>query len=76
MASELEARVVRLESQMEHVATKEDIARLEGLIGSSEGSIKADAAERETRMVKWFVGSVVVVGGLASALTALLMRVV
>ena len=69
MASDLEARVVRLESQMEHVATKEDIARL-------EGSIKADAAERETRMVKWFVGSVVVVGGLASALTALLMRVV
>ena len=76
MASDLEARVVRLESQMEHVATKEDIARLEGLINGSEGSIKADAAERETRMVKWFVGSVVVVGGLASALTALLMRVV
>ena len=67
---------MRLESQMEHVATKEDIARLEGLISGSEGSIKADAAERETRMVKWFVGSVVVVGGLASALTALLMRVV
>ena len=67
VASELEARVVRLESQMEHVATKEDIAKL-------EGSIKADAAERETRMVKWFVGSVVVVGGFASGLTALLMR--
>ena len=67
VASDLEARVVRLESQMEHVATKEDIAKL-------EGSIKADAAERETRMVKWFVGSVVVVGGFASGLTALLMR--
>ena len=67
VASDLEARVVRLESQMEHVATKEDIAKL-------EGSIKADAAERETRMVKWFIGSVVVVGGFASGLTALLMR--
>ena len=67
VASDLEARVVRLESQMEHVATKDDIAKL-------EGSIKADAAERETRMVKWFVGSVVVVGGFASGLTALLMR--
>ena len=69
MASDLEVRVVRLESQTEHVATKEDIARL-------EGSIKADAAERETRMVKWFIGSVVVVGGFASGLTALLMRLV
>ena len=67
MAVDLGARVTRLESQLEHVATKEDIARL-------EGSIKADAAERETRMVKWFIGSVVVVGGLASGLTALLMR--
>ena len=76
MASDLEARVVRLESQMEHVATKEDIVRLEGLIKGSEGSIKADAAERETRMVKWFIGSVVVVGGFASGLTALLMRLV
>lgn len=76
MASDLEARVVRLESQMEHVATKEDIARLEGLISGSEGSIKADAAERETRMVKWFTGSVVVVGGLASGLTALIMRAI
>ena len=76
MAFDLEARVVRLESQMEHVATKEDIARLEGLIIGSEGSIKADAAERETRMVKWFIGSVVVVGGFASGLTALLMRLV
>ena len=76
MASDLEARVVRLESQMEHVATKEDIVRLEGLINGSEGSIKADAAERETRMVKWFIGSVVVVGGFASGLTALLMRLV
>ena len=74
VASELEARVVRLESQMEYVATKEDIAKLEGLISGSEGSIKADAAERETRMVKWFVGSVAVVGGFASGLTALLMR--
>ena len=69
MASDLEVRVVRLESQTEHVATKEDIARL-------EGSIKADAAERETRMVKWFIGSVVVLGGFASGLTALLMRLV
>ena len=76
MASDLETRVVRLESQMEHVATKEDIARLEGLIIGSESSIKADAAERETRMVKWFVGSVAIVGGLASGLTALLMRLV
>ena len=69
MAVDLGARVTRLESQLEHVATKEDIARL-------EGSIKADAAERETRMVKWFIGSVVVAGGLASGLTALLMRAV
>ena len=67
MAFDLAARVTRLESQLEHVATKEDIARL-------EGSLKADAAERETRTVKWFIGSVVVVGGLASGLTALLMR--
>ena len=68
--------MTRLEVQQEHGATKADIAQLDGAIRTSTAEIKAYAAERETRLVKWFVGSVVVVGGLASALTALIMRLI
>ena len=76
MSSDLADRVTRLEVQQEHGATKADIAQLDGAIRTGTAEIKADAAERETRLVKWFVGSVVVVGGLASALTALIMRLI
>ena len=76
MSSDLADRVTRLEVQQEHGVTKVDIAQLDGSIRTGTAEIKADAAERETRLVKWFVGSVVVVGGLASALTALIMRLI
>ena len=60
---ELAGRVGALEARMDYLATKEDI-----------GEIKALIADRETRMLRWLVGTlgVAAVGMTASVIATVL----
>ncbi len=60
---ELAGRVGALEARMDYLATKEDI-----------GEVKALIADRETRMLRWLVGTlgVAAVGMTASVIATIL----
>ena len=59
--TDLHGRLATLEAELKHLATKEDIRRIEALI-----------ARREASLQRWLIG---VIGGAAVALTLALLRI-
>ena len=69
--SSLEERVSRLEGAYEHLATKEDVAKVQ----TEVVSVRADMAMLESRLIRWMVGAVISGMIAISAITALIVRV-
>ena len=65
-----EERVSRLEGAYEHLATKEDVAKVE----TEVVRVRADVATLEGRLIRWMVGAVISGMIAISALTALIVR--
>lgn len=65
MTTPLEERVSRLEGAYEHLATKTDVARL-------EGEMKAEMYRMESRIVRWMVTVVVVSATLSVTIATVL----
>ncbi|MDE2938439.1 MAG: hypothetical protein OXR67_05920 [Chloroflexota bacterium] len=68
--SSTEERVSRLEGAYEHLATKEDVAKVE----TEVVRVRADVATLEGRLIRWMVGAVISGMIAISALTALIVR--
>lgn len=68
--SSTEERVSRLEGAYEHLATKEDVAKVE----TEVVRVRADVATLEGRLIRWMVGTVISGMIAISALTALIVR--
>ena len=77
MVREILDRLTRLEERQEHMATKEDLGRLEARVDSIENRMatKEDLAHLETRLIKWFVGSMLAAVAVATALATLIERI-
>ena len=75
---DVEADVNQLKGAYEHLATKEDLARLEGKIDSDlarlEGKMDSDLANLENRLTRWIAGGigVVVIGIVANIFVQLI----
>ena len=61
----LEERVSRLEGAYEHLATKADVARL-------EGEMKAEMYRMESRIVRWIVSAAVISAAAGAAIVTAL----
>lgn len=60
-----EERVSRLEGAYEHLATKADVARL-------EGEMKAEMYRMESRIVRWIVSAAIISAAAAAAIVTAL----
>ena len=72
-------RLSRLEGAYEHLATKADIARVEGEVTSVradiarvEARMDARMADMESRLIKWMVGAIIGVAAVFTAIVRLL----
>ena len=61
---DIKARLVKIETQMEHMAKREDIARLETSIARLETLIE----KKETSILRWLLG-ILVAAMMATAIT-------
>ena len=61
-------------SLLPQLATKTDIALLEKKVTADIGSLRTDIAERETRLIKWMVGSLFVFAGIIIAGVGILIQ--
>lgn len=52
-----EERLSYLEGAYEHLATKADIARLEGQIETSNATLREHISNSEKSLIKWMVGT-------------------
>ena len=64
----LEQRVSSLEAVYPHLATKEDVAKVESTMSKVKGELSAEIARSESRMVRWMaawtIGGMIGVAGL------------
>ena len=68
---ELGSRVRALEARIDYLATKEDIGAVKALVAE----VKALIAERETRMLRWLVGTLGVAAlGMTASVVATIVR--
>ena len=65
-----EERVSRLEGAYEHLATKEDVAK----VRTEVVGVRVDMATLENRLIRWMVGTVISGMIAISAVTALIIR--
>lgn len=68
--SSTEERVSRLEGAYEHLATKEDVAKVQ----TEVVGVRVDMAILENRLIRWMVGTVISGMIAISAVTALIIR--
>ncbi len=74
---EVSNRLSKLEGAYEHLATKEDVAKLEVRLAQMETRIvqvEGGIAQAETRLVKWMIGLMVSSVAVASAVALLITR--
>ena len=74
---EVSNRLSKLEGAYEHLATKEDVAKLEVRLAQMETRIvqvEGGIAQAETRIVKWMIGLMVSSVAVASAVALLITR--
>ena len=74
---EISNRLSRLEGAYEHLATKEDVAKLEARMAQMEVRIvqmEVRIAQSETRIIKWMIGLMVSSVAVASAVALLVQR--
>ena len=51
-----EERLTRLETEYQHLATKEGITRLEGIIKEAVAQTHTAIAQSEARQIRWVIG--------------------
>lgn len=61
MVATIEERVSRLESSYEHIASSTDIADLRTEFKTDIAEVRTDIAVLNTTMIKWFIGTVLVI---------------
>ncbi len=72
----MENRVVRLETIIENVATKEDIANLRTELKGDIGNLRTEMVKIEGRMFQWGVGLVLSNIGIAIAISYAAQKIV
>jgi hypothetical protein len=68
------SQLPQLATKTDLLAIKTDIALLEKKVTAEIGSLRTDIAERETRLIKWMVGSLFVFAGITIAGVSILIQ--
>ena len=71
----IEQRVARLEGAYPHLATKADLAHLEGVLKTEIARMDARIAEMESRFIKWTVGAIIGVSAVFAAIASVVIAV-
>jgi len=67
----LERSVACIEATLPHLATKADLARVEAKVGTAMAKMESAMAKMESTMIRWFIGTAILLAGLAFAAGAM-----
>ena len=58
-SNDIYTRVTRIEEQLKHVATREDLANLRADISKDMANLRADILSSKTSILMWLVGTII-----------------
>ena len=71
-----EERLARVEAEIGHRATKEEVVQDRGALRAVKEELERKIAESETRLIKWLIGVALAAAGVGASIAIVVQRMI